>query len=317
MPLETLSPIHPRNPSNNLNEKNKKAPEQKVKKKEEEAEISNKEENVPKEVFSYAEGMGYVYLPSKGYFYPGKFKGIDRLKIKPIDWREEDILTTPTFFEDGSIFLELLKSTIIDESGFPASQLVPVDRDTILIWLRSTSFGNNFEIDFTCPVCENKKSKKPGVISWDLSTLEIPTYTSEVADILDAEGEYRVQLPLSKAYVRIVTPNLGKLADLEKRFNLKNEAQGSKKASYGTSTLLSVVNGVEVEDKVIRAKDDIAKYFDKITLPIVDSRFILREAGKLNLQYKTAKTFECHDCKHVEEGVELPILHKNFFWPES
>jgi len=314
MALETLSPIHPRNPGNNLNEKNKRAPEQKVKKKEE---VETLNEEVPRESFSYSEGMGYVYLPSKGYFYPGKFKGVDRLKVKPIDWREEDILTTPTFFEDGSIFLELLKSTIIDENGFPASQLVPVDRDTILIWLRSTAFGNNFEIDFTCPVCQNKKSKKPGIISWDLSSLEIPQYTEEISEILEAEGEYRVELPLSRVCVRIVTPNLGKLADLEKRFNLKNEAQGSKKASYGTSTLLSVVNGVEVDDKVIRAKDDIAKYFDKITLPIVDSRFILREAAKLNLQYKTAKTFECHDCKHVEEGVELPILHKNFFWPES
>ena len=122
---------------------------------------------------------------------------------------------------------------------------------------------------------------------------------------------------LSKLKVKIVTPNLNKLVDLEKRLNLKNEASGSRKSSYGTSTILSVVNGVEQNGKVIRGKDEISQLFDKVRLPLADSRYILREAGKLNLRYETAKTFTCHDCKHVEEGVELPILHKNFFWPES
>ena len=189
--------------------------------------------------------------------------------------------------------------------------------ETILIWLRSTAFGNNFEIDFACPVCENKRSGKLGTLTWNLSELEIPQYTDEIAQQLDELGEYRLELPYSKIAVRLVTPNLGKLIELEKRFNLRNESIGSKKTSYGTSTLLSVVNGVENGDKILRAKDEISQFFDKIKLPISDSRFILKEAGKLNLKYNTAQTFTCNDCKHVEEGVELPLLHKNFFWPES
>lgn len=301
MGLETLSPIHPKNPASHIADASK---------------ISGKK---TKEKKSYSEGMQNVYLPSKGVFYEGEYKNLDSLKVRPLNYTDEDILTTPSFFEDGTVFIELLKNTIIDENGIKANSLVSIDRDTILLWLRSTSFGNKFDIEYTCPKCGfgNGKKSGPGTLTWMLNELEIPEYPEEIFNELEENGELTVETALSKLRVKIVIPSLSKTLEIEKRLKKKAEDLKEKKQHFATTTLLSVINGIEWEDKVIRAKDEIVKILQEVQLPLSDSRYILREAAKLNLKYNTAKSFTCLDCQHVEEGVELPLLHKNFFWPES
>ena len=57
-------------------------------------------------------------------------------------------------------------------------------------------------------------------------------------------------------------------------------------------------------------------HLSKINFPISDARYIRKEAEKINLKYNTAKTVTCTACNRTTEGVEMPIIHPNFFWPD-
>lgn len=265
----------------------------------------------------YIEGSELIPLPSKGVFYTfdKRYINLTALRVRQLDYTDEDILTTRSFIEDGSVFFELLKNVIVDGNDFPASGLVPVDRDTILYWLRSTAFGNNFSAAFKCPKCGTLND-----VEWDLAALDVPKYAPEVLEELIANaGELTVTTPLKKVKVKISIPNLGKSKETEKALLVKKENSKGKKDFYGTGSLMLVISGVEVDGRVIRRKSEIESYFNQIKLPISDARYIRQEAEKINLKYDTKKSFACinENCNHVEEGVELPILHSNFFWPDA
>jgi len=297
---DLLNPLNPKNPSQQITE-------------------GNKASKKTKEFHENREG---VYLPSRGVFYLGDYKGMEYLNVRPLDYTDEDILTTESFFTNGTLFNELLNNVIIDENGFKGKDLVPIDRDTILIWLRSTAFGNHFEIQYHCPICNGgagiQGKKEPGTMTWDLSKIDIPEYNEETYEQLVKEGCVIITTPLSNTRVKISVPSIGRSQSIDKSYQQKKKNENSKKDFYATTSLLSVVQGVEVaENQWVYGGMDIDSHFKKIKLPLSDSRYILKSSANLNLRYNTAQTFTCKDCGHIQEGVEMPILHKNFFWPES
>ena len=299
--MDELLPNSPKNPNNQIHDRG-----------------SREEEGGREE---YYEGFERIYLPSRGVFYINDYKDMERLKVKPLDYTDEDILTTGSFYEDGSVFYELLKNAIVDENNFKARSLVPIDRDTILLWLRSSSFGNTYNIDYECPKCGfgNVKGDGPGEITWQIDKLEIPEFEETIYEQLREEGSIIVQVPQSKLRVKVSVPTIGMQMELEKRYFKKKENKSIKNDFFATSTLLSVVQGVEVSKNTWKYdKDQIDQHFKKIRLPLRDSRFILEEAKKLNLRYETKKDFICKgkDCGHIVEDVEMPFLHRNFFWPQ-
>ncbi len=261
----------------------------------------------------YIEGAENVPLPSKGLFYKfnKKFENSSSIKVRKLTYEDEDILTTKSYLEDGSVFIELLNSVIVDKE-IRATSLVPIDRDTLLLWLRSTSFGNHYEIDAVCPRCNGKN-----IIAWDLSELEIPEYDKEVLLQLEEKGEYEIITPLKGVKVFLSVPTLGKTKQFEKFISLRKEKEKLKSDLFGTASLLVYISGVEVtENETLRDRTEIDRYFRKISLPISDTRFIRKQIDKVNLKYETKKTMECIHCNHIQEGVELPIGHSNFFWSE-
>jgi hypothetical protein len=262
----------------------------------------------------YIEGAEYIPLPSKGVFYTfdPRYKGMEKLMVRQLNYTDEDILTTKSYLEDGSVFNELLKNVIVDPNGFPSGGLSPIDRDTILLWLRSTSFGNDFEAETSCPKCGHKHSVK-----WDISKLSIPEYDPEILAELQEFGEITIETPLKNLRVKIAQPSIGKSKEFEKQLAAKKNAQKTKTDLFGTGSIMLIVNGVEVEDKIIRKKNEIENYFNKIKLPLADARYIRKSFEKISLRYDTAQDITCANCEYVQEGVEMPMLHPNFFWPDT
>lgn len=296
---DLLNPLNPRNPSQQISEGGKKS-----KKKDKE----------------YHENREGVFLPSRGVFYVGENKGKEYMNVRPLNYTDEDILTTESFYKNGTVLDELLSNVILDD--FNAKDLVPIDRDTILIWLRSTAFGNQFEIEIPCPSCGGgagiKNEKKPGILKWDLNALEIPAYSDEVYQQLEQDGCIVITTPLLQLKVKISIPSIGRTMQFDKSYKQKKQNENAKKDFYATTSLLSVVQGVEIEEgRWAYGGMDIDAFFRKINLPLSESRYIIKKSNELALRYETAKTFVCKDCGHIQEGVEMPILHKNFFWPES
>jgi hypothetical protein len=298
---ELLNPIHPKNPTAIAQEQPKTSAA------------------VPPS--NYIEGAEPVPLPSKGLFYNnidrGRFANLESIMVRPLNYQDEDVLTTRAYFENGTIFNEILKNVIVDPNGFHYSHLVPVDRETILLWLRSTAFGKDFEIRYTCPACALETN-----VAWDLSELEIPSYDDDTLAMLkENAGEYIITTPITQRRIYITVPSIGQSMEAEKRLIAKKKSKGETKDFFGTGSLMLIVAGVEIEDnvgkRVIRNKTEIENLFNKINLPLADARYIRKQAEKINLSYNTKKTIVCKHCNHISEGVDMPIIHQNFFWPES
>lgn len=263
---------------------------------------------------TFEEGVIEIPLPSKGLFYGPPFRMKETVNVIHLDWRAEDILTTKEFINDGSVF-DRVVSFVIQDKGLTAKHLVPIDRDTILMWLRSTSMGNIMSIDYKCPKCsEDNKAE------WDMTKFEIPSYPAEIEAQLAEKGEIEIVTPLSELKVFVKLPNIGESKDTEKRLLKKKSDKKVENDFIGTGSLMLIVAGIETkEGKIIRNKTEIENYFNKIKLPLGDSRYIRNKAAELNLQYDTKKDFSCSNpkCDHVREGVEMPIVHPNFLWTDG
>ena len=83
---------------------------------------NNKESRFPTEV---------VDLPSKGLVYPeGHPLASGKIEIKYMTAREEDILTSLSLIQDGSVIDELLKSVVVTKVNF--DDIIIGDKNAIM-----------------------------------------------------------------------------------------------------------------------------------------------------------------------------------------
>ena len=287
-----LNPVGPKNPASLIMDK----------------------QSAPSEEVEREEGSELIPLPSKGVFYmPPNFLKED-IWVRPMDFRDENVLTTEKYINEGTVFDKIV-TAIIQEKNITAGKLVPIDRDTILLWLRANALGKIMTVDYKCI---NPKCKKPeNIATWDLSEIKIPEYDPEILLQLQDKGELRIVTPLKQAVVYVKVPLIEESNDTQKKYLKRKEVTDDEVDTLATTSLQLIVSGVEVDGKIIRKKDAIMNYFAKIKLPISDSRWIRKEAKKINLKYDTAKDLVCKNCGHVQESVELPIVHQNFLWLDS
>ena len=87
-----------------------------------------------------------VSLPSKGIFYKPKKESI---KVGYLTASDENILMSNIISQDG--FVQTLLKQKIYEPGFDILQLLNCDVEAILIFLRNTSFGPEYNVSLTDP----------------------------------------------------------------------------------------------------------------------------------------------------------------------
>ncbi len=192
-----LNPVGPRSPASTILES----------KKAEEVEV-------------HEEGSEQIPLPSKGVFYMPPNFGKEEIWVRPTDFRDENILTTQKYIEEGTVFDKVV-TAVIQEKNITAGKLVPIDRDTILLWLRANALGKIMSVDYKCV---NQKCKKPeNVATWDLSEIKIPEYDPEVLKELQERGELRVVTPLKSIVVYVKVPLIEDSNDTQKKYLKKKE----------------------------------------------------------------------------------------------
>lgn len=97
----------------------------------------------------------YVRLPSGGKYYPEGTIDIPpngELPVYPMTAVDEITYRTPDALFNGSAVVDVIKScvpNIKDPWSIPA-----MDVDTILVAIRIASYGNDMEIETTCPHCK-------------------------------------------------------------------------------------------------------------------------------------------------------------------
>jgi len=126
-----------------------------------------------------------VQLPSGGIHYENKKKSV---KVAYLTASDENILSSPNLIVSGEVINELLKRKIIDRD-LSFEDIVEEDKQAILIFLRNTAFGTEYEMSVTDP-----KTKEPFKVKIDLSTLKVKDFTL----VEDSNGEYEYFLEKSK-----------------------------------------------------------------------------------------------------------------------
>ena len=130
-----------------------------------------------------------IPLPSKGECYKTK---IDRIPVGYLTAADENLITSPNLYESGSISQILLKKKILNKD-INVDDLVSGDVDAIMVFLRGTSYGNDFPIVATDP--RNGKKIDTTV---DLSKLKYKPFTLRG----DENGHFDFTLPRSGAKIK-------------------------------------------------------------------------------------------------------------------
>lgn len=238
-----------------------------------------------------------IELPSGGYFYPN---GKKTVTIKHLTASEDDILYDVSLIRSNEQLDALLDATVLDQDLRPADMLTG-DRNHILIQLRRTGFGD--EYDPGPRVCGSCGKIHAGTI--DLSKLK----TQDIKRKPDENGEFSLQMQQLKVPIKYRL-----LKGTDEALLNKHAQQDYKKGRFRISKSLTqkyLLHIMEVNGK--RDKVYIKSYIEN--MPMQDSKFFRDELKKSEPGVKLEYDFECPHCKTVETKP-FPITLK-LFYPDT
>jgi hypothetical protein len=133
---------------------------------------------------SYNPNLSYdvVEAPSRGVTYPSKKSSF---RVSHLTASDENILTAPNFINNPKIIDELLSRKVMDKD-IDIEDIVEVDRQAILIFLRNTAFGTEYSVKLVDP-----KTKMEFKYDFDLSTVKVKDFVL----VPDSKNEFTYRLP--------------------------------------------------------------------------------------------------------------------------
>ena len=261
-----------------------------------------KKNNVMLDDFGFELAIESVPLPSRGVIY-SEDKGIydtETLDIKPMTAKEEDILTSRAYIKNGTVISKLIKSCLVDKSIDP-DDLISGDRNALLVALRITGYGADYELDINCPACG-----KTNKATFNLSELKIKRLQVE-PDVL-GENVFNVVLPVTKKNVKVKFLT----GHDEKEMMITNDRK--KKSGLNTdNSVTDRLNRSILQIENIKDKNKIKLFVQN--MPARDSLALRRFLDNHEPGVDMRSTMQCTHC-FEESEVELPI-GPTFFWPDA
>ena len=164
---------------------------------------------------SKAQGNNIKYdvipIPSKGEAYKSKLKKIPVAYLTAYD---ENLIVSPNLYKDGS-FLDYMLKTKIMTNEIDPDDLLPGDRDAIILWLRGSGYGPEYPVTAT----DNVTGEKFETVV-DLTQFKPKKFTLKG----DANGYFNFELPFSKDKIKfkfLSYKDLKKLEKMEENENVK------------------------------------------------------------------------------------------------
>jgi len=232
-----------------------------------------------------------IPLPSEGKMYPGVKKNI---KVAFLTTADENILTSPNLVESGE-FLEILINRKLLEPNLRYRDLLPGDRDAIMIWLRATGYGEMYPVT----LYDNKNE----TFDTEVNLSELKTINLNVNPGTD--GLFDFELPLSKNKLKLKLLTVGDVEDLqeivkENEDNLINEEQ----------TLI-------LENRIVSVNGNKDRIFIKefaANMRVIDAQKLREFMSKI--ECGVDMTIEVRSPGGETIKTFLPLTTK-FFWPNS
>ena len=236
-----------------------------------------------------------VKLPSKGLFYSN---GLSEVNVEYMTSKDEDLLTTPTLIENGTV-LDILLKRKIKSGGVKVEDLLPGDRNAIILFLRTSSYGNEYAVQVTDP-----RTGTPFKTKVDLLKLQYKKMT----ELPDEQGHFSVFLPMRKKNAKIRLLTSGEDSMIFKKAEALKEAYGENYSQYSTLKLKAHV--VSIEDNFDRIYID--KFID--AMPALDAFTIRNKILNVSPDVDMLYEFSTSDGYTFNANLSIGI---DFFFPVS
>lgn len=200
-----------------------------------------------------------VELPSKGLVYPSKKKAV---RVTYLTAADENILASPNLIATSSVVDELIKRKVLDKD-LPTEDILEEDRQAIMIFLRNTAFGSEYNMNLTDP----KTNEKFKTIV-DLSRLKLKDFIL----VEDQNGEYSYFL--KKSGVNITFKYLTRKQE--------QELQQIEKSWNGVGIAPIITKRLEMMIKSLNGNRDSMQIYGFIEnkMPILDSQEFRKYANE-------------------------------------
>jgi hypothetical protein len=210
---------------------------------------------------------------------------------------DESILTSPNISSGGKIIDVLLKRKVKD-LGFNVEDLLVGDRTALMIYLRVTAFGEEY----------NQLVYSPSLGEIVEGTINLSTLKQKKLTVKsDENGEFDYVLPKTKKRITfsLLTGKDEEVVDIR-------DKEDSKRNPDGVSN--KIILNLEQQIKSIDGERDKIKISNIIKkLPIIDSRSLRKYIDEITpgLDFKT--TARTQGGESVETFLRF---NSTFFWPE-
>lgn len=199
-----------------------------------------------------------IPLPSKGECYKNKQS---RIAVSYLTAMDENIIVSPNLYRDNMVLDIILKEKVRDPEIDP-DDLLDGDRDAIILFLRSSAYGNMYSVTTTDP-----DTKQTFDTQIDLSKIKYKVFTL----VGDENGYFDYELPISKDKIKFkfLTHrdyiNLTKLDELEISSIRKAEIEKyNDKLRYylGEDETLTMAERKEITNAITKLKEWSEKFED-------------------------------------------------------
>jgi len=244
-----------------------------------------------------------VPLPSRGKTYPvdSPLHGVDKVEIRAMTAKEEDILMSRALIKKGTVITHLIRSCLVDKRINP-EELLSGDRNALMIALRITGYGNEYPVEVTCPACDNKEK-----YTFDLTQLPLK-FLEEDPEML-GQNIFTITLPMSKVTVKFRLLTGRDEEELTASAEIKKKKLGGEIDNLITSRLQRAIISVN-------GRSDSGAILNFIrNMPARDSAIIRKHIAKMEPGIEMKSEYSCSACGEHSE-VDVPI-GATFFWPDN
>lgn len=234
-----------------------------------------------------------IPLPSKGKLYPNVG---EKVKVSFISGSDENILTSPNLIRSGE-FMKVLIGRNLLEKNLRYDDLHPGDRNAILMYLRMTAFGTDYNIT----VYDNEG--KEHNVTYDLSEIKF----KPLGDTPDEAGLFKFTCPKSGDQLDFKFITCGDEDDIAKMEELDaaNGETVNRTATYILQRMIIGVNG--------NYESDFVDSYIENNMTLLDIRAFRKHVD--NIQSGVDLEIEVSVGDGRTARTFLP-LNYSFFWPE-
>jgi len=236
-----------------------------------------------------------IKFPSQGLYYHNK---ISEVKVEYMTSKDEDLLTTPSLIENGTV-LDVLLRRKIKTPGINPEELLAGDRNAIILFLRTSSYGSDYTVNVSDPRTGN--SFKAVV---DLLKLRYKV----VEERPDEHGFFTVQLPMRKKLVTFKLLSAGEENLIFKKSEAVKEAYNLEFSEFNTMKLKAHI--MAINEKTDRS------YIDKFVdaMPALDAYSIRKKILEVSPDVDMSYEFTAKDGYTFSTNLIVGI---DFFFPNT